>query len=533
MSSLSATRDSTKTRAYLIGGGIASLASAVYLIRDGHISGENITVFDESAMWGGSLDAAGSASSGYYMRGGRMFEEHFVCTYDLLSGIPSLNAPNTSAKDDIFDFFREASWYSHSRLIDKDARIVDFSVMELSLNDKLALMHLMATPEKSLATKRIEEMFEPHFFQTNFWLMWCTMFAFEPWHSAIEMKRYLLRFIHLFPTIHTMSGIYTTRYTQYDSMVRPIVAWLQNHHVHFEGNTRITDLDIESSGATYTVRHIDLLRNGRKDTLTIDENDIVIMTNGSMTAASSWGTMHSAPVLNEGDPGGAWTLWSTIARDRPAFGNPKVFSGQIDKSKWESFTVTTTHPDFPQIIEEFTHSKLGQGALVTLKDSNWLLTVNFYYNPKVADQPKEVFLWWGYGLFPDRVGNYVQKKMSECTGEEILTEVFSHLHFGDKIPSLIASTACIPCMMPYITSQFMPRSIGDRPEVVPQGSTNLAFVGQYAEVPDDVVFTVEYSVRTAQTAVYSLLGLHRKPLPMYQGKYDMRVLLAALKTSNS
>ena len=82
-------------------------------------------------------------------------------------------------------------------------------------------------------------------------------------------------------------------------------------------------------------------------------------------------------------------------------------------------------------------------------------------------------------------------------------------------------------MMPFITSQFLPRSKGDRPQVIPEGSKNLAFVGQYCELPDDVVFTVEYSVRSAQTAVYSLLGLEKEPPPVYKGQYDPRVLLKA------
>jgi oleate hydratase len=84
--------------------------------------------------------------------------------------------------------------------------------------------------------------------------------------------------------------------------------------------------------------------------------------------------------------------------------------------------------------------------------------------------------------------------------------------------------------MPYITSQFLVRKAGDRPKVVPAGSTNLAFLGQFCELPDDVVFTVEYSIRSAQTAVYSLLKLDRQPIPVYKGAHDPRVLLRALET---
>jgi oleate hydratase len=84
--------------------------------------------------------------------------------------------------------------------------------------------------------------------------------------------------------------------------------------------------------------------------------------------------------------------------------------------------------------------------------------------------------------------------------------------------------------MPYITSQFLVRSRGDRPDVVPAGSANLAFIGQYAEVPDDVVFTVEYSVRTAQTAVATLLNLDTQPEPVYKGQHNPKTLIDALQT---
>lgn len=102
--------------------------------------------------------------------------------------------------------------------------------------------------------------------------------------------------------------------------------------------------------------------------------------------------------------------------------------------------------------------------------------------------------------------------------------MFSHLRFEADLPSILKTAVCIPCLMPYITSQFMPRSNGDRPAVIPRGSGNFAFIGQFCEIPDDVVFTVEYSVRSAQTAVYSLLKLDRKASPIYKGQHDLGVL---------
>jgi oleate hydratase len=140
-------------------------------------------------------------------------------------------------------------------------------------------------------------------------------------------------------------------------------------------------------------------------------------------------------------------------------------------------------------------------------------------------------VWWGYGLYYDQPGNFVTKPMGECTGTEILEEVLGHLHFNDddKI-AILRSSNVIPCVMPYITSQFLVRKAGDRPDVVPKGSKNLAFIGQFSELPDDVVFTVEYSVRSAQTAVYSLLGVKKKVPAIYKGLHDPRVVFAALQT---
>ena len=88
---------------------------------------------------------------------------------------------------------------------------------------------------------------------------------------------------------------------------------------------------------------------------------------------------------------------------------------------------------------------------------------------------------------------------------------------------------CIPVAMPFVDSLFMPRTLGDRPDVVPKGSTNFAFLGQFAEAPKDCVFTVEYSVRTAQMAVYGLFDTDKEVHPMYEATHNPKYLLAALK----
>ncbi len=518
------------TRAYIVGGGIAGLSAAAFLVRDSQVKGENIRIFEESRLMGGSLDAAGSSETGYTMRGGRMFEGHFGCTYDLFDSIPSADDPAKSVTAEIMEFYEEASWNSKSRLIRRDGTIVDSARMGFNKEDRRDLMRLMRASEKSLGAKRIRDVFNPHFFETNYWFMWCTIFAFEPWHSAVEMRRYLRRFVHLFPMMSDMSGIKLTRYNQNDSMVKPLVAWLGERGVKFEYGTKVMDLDLEEGDRESRVSRIRCRAEGGDRLVELGADDIVIVTNGSMTAASRLGTMKAPPELNRGARGGSWELWERIAPKHPSFGNPAAFTANIDESKWESFTVTTRSPELKDYVEQFTRNELGRAGLLTFKDSNWLMTLNFYHNPRSIGQADGCYVWWGYGLSPDRPGNFVDKKMGDCSGEELLAEALGHLGIEEGRDEALKSSVCIPCMMPYITSQFMPRVPGDRPQVVPEGVGNLAFVGQYAEVPDDTVFTVEYSVRTAMTAAYRLAGVRREPIPMYQGTRNPAVMLRAWRT---
>ena len=251
-------------KAYLVGSGVASLAAAAFLIREGGFSGSDIVILEEQDREGGSLDAAGSPETGYTMRGGRMFEVHFDCTYDLLSSIPSLDDPTKSVTEDTFAFHEDFAWDDHARLIDADGKVIDAHSMTFTERDRLELVKCVATPEKLLDGKRIADLFHPEFFTTNFWAMWCTTFAFEPWHSAIEYRRYLNRFVHLFKTFDTMSGIYRTKFNQYDSIVRPLLKWLTDQGVTVQLDTRVTDLRL-APGDALTVDAITWERGGKAE----------------------------------------------------------------------------------------------------------------------------------------------------------------------------------------------------------------------------------------------------------------------------
>jgi oleate hydratase len=515
---------------YFVGSGIAALAGAAYLIRDGNVAGSDIVLLEESDDFGGALDAHGDATTGYFMSGSRMFEHEYRCTFDLLSSIPSTSDAGLSVTAETDVANGGAPWYNTARLIDKHGAIVDAHPLGFSERDRLAILSLIARPEKWFDAKSIRDCFADDFFHTNFWFEWCTLFAFQPWHSAIEFRRYLLRFLHHFSTIDTQEGVYRTLYNQYDSIAVPLVKWLRERGVTIRFNSVVTNLGFARDRNAVTVTSIEMTERGEAQHIATTERDAVFVTIGSMTAEKSFGSMSSAPVIERGKTSGAWRLWEMLANGRPSFGKPATFDAHIDQSLWESFTVTDTSPTFFERMHAFSGSEAGRGGLITFKDSNWLVTLSIFGQPFFRDQPTDAFVWWGYGLFNNTCGNYMKKTMAECTGSEILEEVLGHLHFNDIKEAVLASSNVIPCMMPYITSQFLVRAAGDRPNVVPDTSTNLAFLGQFSELPDDVVFTVEYSIRSAQTAVYTLLKLDRKPLPMYKGAHDPKILLDAFVT---
>ena len=523
----------TARKAHLVGGGIAGLAAAAYLIKDGGLLGANINIYEERELLGGCFDASGAAEKGYSMRGERMWEPHFVCTYDLLSFIPSLDDPAKSIKQDVFEFVDEYHWNNKARLVDKDGKVANFHNFGFDERDRLDLVEITSKPESMFDDKRITDVFSEHFFNTNFWYMWASTFGFQPWHSAIEMRRYLLRFMHLFSVMPTQSGLYRTRYNQYDSVIRPIQKWLGDQGVRFVPKTRVTDIDIGSDPNKITATRIMMIQDGKQKEVVVEADDIVLATIGSLVADSSLGSNSAAPQLITTKRDGAFALWETLAKGRKDLGNPSVFTDHIDETKWESFTVTCKDPLFYQRIEQLTGNDAGRNGMVTLKDSSWLITVSTYKQPQYIDQPKDVSVWWGYGLNPDKIGDYVRKPMSQCSGSEILEETLRHLKWDSDLKQIRDSSIVIPCMMPYIVSEFVKRKTGDRPAVVPPGSTNFGLLGQFVEVPEDTVFTTEYSVRTAQIAVFKLLNLAREPSPFVRNSHDMRVLWNATKAMHT
>jgi oleate hydratase len=494
-------------KAYFVGGGIGSLAAAAFLIRDGEMPGDQIAVLDAAAVMGGALDGAGDAQRGYSMRGGRMLTtDNYECTWDLFKSIPSLAQAGCSVFDETLAFNELHVSKAQARLVDRRGAKVPVASMGFAMHDRLELLKLANADEASLGMSCITEHLSPAFFRTEFWFMWATTFAFQPWHSAVEFKRYLHRFMLEFSRIETLAGVKRTVLNQYDSLVLPLQRWLEAQGVRFITDCTVTDLDHKTVDGCFEVIALHCTVKGQSEVKLLEDGDLVFVQNGSMTDASSLGTMSSAPAKLTKARNGSWTLWEKLATGRPAFGRPAAFNSCVAQSDWASFTVTLKDPAFFDLMQRFSGNEAGTGGLVTFKDSNWLMSIVLAHQPHFANQPADVQVFWGYGLFPDRIGNFVAKAMADCTGAEILQELCGHLRFD---LDCVATANCIPCRMPYITSMFMPRAPGDRPLPVPPDTRNFGFISQFVELPLDTVFTVEFSVREAQTAVYQLLGIAR------------------------
>jgi oleate hydratase len=342
------------------------------------------------------------------------------------------------------------------------------------------------------------------------------MFAIEHWNDLVEMKRYLRRFMHDFHRMVQGTGEVVTPYHNYDSMVLPTLKFLRKHGVDFKMGCKVTDLDFKPSKTEITVERIHFVQDGENKSVNVNTTDYVMVTNGSMTADSRRGTMDEPAQTETRQLDGSWSLWKNIAKKKPGLGNPSNFADHIDQSKWITFNVTTKDPTFMNLYEKFTGNKPGQADMVTFRDSNWHMSILVPHQPHFINQPKNVYVWGGCGLDPDKEGNYVKKKMSDCNGKEILTELCYQFGFIKELPQIIKTSYCFPNMMPYEMSHFLPRKKSDRPLVVPEGSINLACIGQFVE-SGECVMLVESSVRSAQMAVYTLLKLDKKVPPVYSG----------------
>ncbi|CAI4218506.1 unnamed protein product [Parascedosporium putredinis] len=559
-------RDPLTTDAWLVGGGIASLAAAVHLINDAKVPASRIHILEASPTPGGSMAAEDEPSAtpahpikrkGYVIRAARKLNFSYRCFYDTLSKVPcpsvsqaqengssartnaigELNgstaptsngdAGNNRGTED-FVIGEEAVTESpprtlldsirrnHSnpknrgrtkvRLVSLDdggrPETVDTATMGLSPRDQAALMAFILRSEESLGFGTIRDFFELDFFETNFWDMMSTMYLFKPWHSAIELRRYLHRFLHEFPNISTLSGMEYMPSNDFEATIVPLVAYLKEAGVDFQ--------DLIVTGIAVRQQTEDIV-------IPVKPTDIVLVTLGSMTSGSAPGTNTTPPaampknhwVHDHPDP--IWKFWLGLSESssnphRAKFGDPRLFREHQGESMGVAFTITMFDQSFTQHLLAWAGSTHGTCPLLSFRDCPWLLSITIPQQPYFKDQPADTTVFWGYGLYPDQPGRF--PPAGADAGE------FHHA----------------PGAHALITSPYIRRDKDSRPQVVPRGSQNLGLMGQYVEMARDVTFTMEYSVRSAQIAVYELMGLDKKPPEVFGEDPSAAVLGEALKT---
>lgn len=530
-------------KAWIIGGGIAGLAAAFYLIRDGHMPAKHITIFEEMDLAGGSMDGAGNPEVGYIVRGGREMNWNYDTLWDLFQDIPAAELPEGYSVLDEYRLINDNDPnFSKARLVNKYGEILDSGDLGLSKSQQWELVRLLLKRKQDLDDLSIEDYFSTGFLKSNFWFLFRTMFAFKNCHSLLETKLYLHRFLDSIDGFGDMSVLLFPKYNQYDTFIRPLEDFLRSKGVIFQFGTCVSDLDIATSEGNKTVTGMHAIVEGTEKHLKVDDKDLVFALTGSMTEHTAYGDMDTVAELkcDKHDPGehSGWNLWKNLAQKSPVFGKPEKFYGDVDKSIWESATLTCRPSPLTDKLKTLSvndpySGRTVTGGIVTFTDSNWLLSVTCNRQPHFPDQPEDTLVLWVYGLLMDKQGDCIKKTMPECTGKEILTELCHHLGIVEQLEEVAQNTKVRTALMPYITAQFMTRAAGDRPRVVPEGCTNLALVGQFVETRNDVIFTMEASIRTARIGVYKLLNIPKQVPDISPGQYDIRHIIKGARALNS
>lgn len=530
-----------KKSAYIIGTGLAGLTAAFYLVRDGQMPGNHIHLLEKLELAGGSCDGYKDVHKGFYMRGGREMDNHFEIMWDVFRDVPSIETPNVSVLDEYYWLNKHDPNYSLCRAtVNKGEDAHTDKLFKLDKDSAMALSQLFITPEANLEDKKISDVLPESFWETNFWLYWQTMFAFQKWSSALEMKRYLCRYVHHIDGLPDFSALRFTKYNQYESMILPLIEYLKKHDVDVQFGMDVKNVVIEDVDGKKTAKELIYVKDNKEQSIPLTADDLVFITNGCCTDTSCYGDQTHAPDLSHivNGQGESWDLWKNIAKQakHDEYGHPDVFCSDTEATNWMSATVETSNEDIIQHIMNICKrdprtGKVTTGGIVTVKDSvnNWFLSWTINRQPQFKSQNKDTILVWLYALHTDTEGNYIKKDMRDCTGEEICQEWLYHIGMDESKIKDYSENTCntTTCFMPYINAFFQPRKNVDRPKVVPEGAVNFAFIGQFAETPRDTIFTTEYSMRTGMESVYTLLNVDRGVPEVWGSQYDIRELLRA------
>ena len=553
----------------MIGAGLANMAAAVYLIQEGHWQGDRITFYGAdlhgandggpatdftSEYWNTAHPMANT--TGYVARGGRMLNYRtYVDLMDLLDRVPSVTEPGMTAAEDTRDFDAHHRTYDKARLLQGGKGIIDGGKLGLNNKDRVLLSKLVMMPDRDetqLDNVSIAEYFkdDPHIFQTNFWYMWETTFAFRTQSSAQELRRYMHQMIYEFTQIEHLVGVNRTRYNQFESLMLPLIKYLEGQGVTFVDNRIVTDWDFATSELqdqiTVTGIHVKDVTSGNEEVVAIDDETAVIFTNGSITDSATMGD-YQTPAPENMDYGISAALWKKATDHFYNLGTPDKFFNDRKSSEWVSFTLTTKNHLLLNEITRITtqvpgnalNSFLSTTPITPLGHKDVNMSIVVHHQPHFTTQKPNESVIWGYFLYPRRTGEFVHKPYIKMTGKEMAQELIGQLAKVDPGPNNIKTKEAaildsivnnIPVYMPYASALFNNRAKTDRPEVIPEHSTNLAFTGEFVEQPYQMIFTEQSAVRSGEIAAYHFAGIsedHLVKTPRYDK--DPKTLLRATK----
>lgn len=558
-----------KKKAIMIGAGLSNMAAAVYLIQEGKWSGDQITFYALDNY--GSNDGSPTQDvkddywnknhpmenqKGYIARGGRMLNYRtYVDLMDLLDRVPSMTEPGLTAAEDTRQFDAAHPTYDKARLLTGGQGIVDGGKLGLNNKSRKLLTQLIMMPdsqEEKLDNITIADYFKDNteFFESNFWFMWETTFAFRTRSSAQELRRYMHQMIYEFTQIEHLVGVNRTRYNQYESIMKPLINYLEKEGCHIVLNRRVVDWKFKDSKMqdeiTVTGLHMVNTKTDENEFVPVDDDTAVIFTNGSITDSATLGDFNT-PAAENMDYGAASSLWKKASDHFYNLGNPDKFFADRDASEWVSFTLTTKNHLFLNEIARITtqgpgnalNSFISTEPVTPLGQKDVTMSIVVHHQPHFTSQKPNETVLWGYFLYPRRHGEIIDKPYIEMTGKEMLQELIGQLskvdpgpiNISDKEEEIMDSVInCIPVYMPYASALFNNRAKSDRPKVIPKHSTNLAFTGEFVEQPYQMIFTENSAVRSGEIAAFHFAGIPMSRLvktPRYDK--DVKTLLRAAK----
>lgn len=558
-----------KKKAIMIGAGLSNMAAAVYLIQEGKWSGDQITFYALDNY--GSNDGSPTQDvkddywnknhpmenqKGYIARGGRMLNYRtYVDLMDLLDRVPSMTEPGLTAAEDTRQFDAAHPTYDKARLLTAGQGIVDGGKLGLNNKSRKLLTQLIMMPdsqEEKLDNITIADYFKDNteFFESNFWFMWETTFAFRTRSSAQELRRYMHQMIYEFTQIEHLVGVNRTRYNQYESIMKPLINYLEKEGCHIVLNRRVVDWKFKDSKMqdeiTVTGLHMVNTKTDENEFVPVDDDTAVIFTNGSITDSATLGDFNT-PAAENMDYGAASSLWKKASDHFYNLGNPDKFFADRDASEWVSFTLTTKNHLFLNEIARITTQEPGNALnsfistepVTPLGQKDVTMSIVVHHQPHFTSQKPNETVLWGYFLYPRRHGEIIDKPYIEMTGKEMLQELIGQLskvdpgpiNISDKEEEIMDSIInCIPVYMPYASALFNNRAKSDRPKVIPKHSTNLAFTGEFVEQPYQMIFTENSAVRSGEIAAFHFAGIPMSRLvktPRYDK--DVKTLLRAAK----